>query len=519
MHAIVLNLVRTELLNHLLADLGANSSVAPLDRDPQDGGLLNRSELAAALNRVDWTTELRDGRVPSITQDKQQGMAKLAHWKAEEYSKFMLVAPVVLRNLIPNKSYDCFMLLVAIHRLVFSRRLRSQGWTEEHRSYFKRLLWSHAIQYEELYGLAACCENVEYSLHMPEDVERHSLLDNYWCYLYERLVKYYKQQSSNMKALCKTFADRAAQLRFVNTFLCTHCTGASEVRYPESVESEGAHVLTASSLEAAIKLKNSLNQERTNQHIQENSIFLGRSSFKILSDRELADIQYWLRNVGDLGDLPNACRTYSRFLGTGDYDLSLVYRVGENIIATDAVHPDREWLATITHIMVYGPVNNQYHYFFKGTFFTAIQQGSGIHTDTDWTNQPFMVRREFHRLCVYPLKAIDRKVIVYPTGVGATFLTIDLDPVVTCVSESAKIPYLPKSGDVVKVSEGRQTFLLLVKTVLVERHSKVQGYRLRKVRGTPVRWKLLPSLSTFLINSIVSEPIPHHVNAEFYYMD
>jgi len=38
--------------------------------------------------------------------------------------------------------------------------------------------------YEELYGLSACTENVEYSLHMPDDIVCHSTLDNYWCYLY-----------------------------------------------------------------------------------------------------------------------------------------------------------------------------------------------------------------------------------------------------------------------------------------------------------------------------------------------
>ena len=98
------------------------------------------------------------------------------------------------------------MLSRSIHTLVYSRRLRIQGWTKDDCSLFKKLLWCHAIQYEELYGLKACCENVEYSIHMPEDIQRHSLQDNYWCYLYERLVKYYKQQTSNMPFLCKTFA-------------------------------------------------------------------------------------------------------------------------------------------------------------------------------------------------------------------------------------------------------------------------------------------------------------------------
>ncbi len=47
-----------------------------------------------------------------------------------------------------------------------------------------------------------------------------------------------------------------------------------------------------------------------------------------------------------------------------DYDLSIVYRVVEIVIATDPVYPEREWLATLTHIIVYGPVNCKYIPFF-----------------------------------------------------------------------------------------------------------------------------------------------------------
>lgn len=60
MHAVVLNLVRTELLNHLLADLGPNATVPSLDRDPTRGGLLDKSDLAKALRKIWWSTELRD---------------------------------------------------------------------------------------------------------------------------------------------------------------------------------------------------------------------------------------------------------------------------------------------------------------------------------------------------------------------------------------------------------------------------------------------------------------------------
>ena len=353
-------MIRTELLQHLLADLGENASLPPLDRDPRKGGLMNREDLAKALSKVEWTTELRDGQIPSLSLDKHQGLSKLPYWKAEEYSKFMLVAPVVLRNLIPKKAYESFMLLRKIYTLVFSRRLRIQGWTEEHSKCFKKLVWAHAIRYEELYGLSACSENVEYCLHMPEDIERHSLMDNYWCYLYERLVKYYKQQSSNMKNLCKTFADRAAQLQFVNTYLTSSAAAVTSTPVTRNLQFESGSLLTAPSVESAYKVKNSVAGEQSEN--RDVFIFLGKPAFKVLSDQELADIRYWLRTYPYCGELPNA---YSRCLATTDYDFSVVYRVGENVIVTDAEYPEREWLATITHLLVYG----QHHFFLKGPSF------------------------------------------------------------------------------------------------------------------------------------------------------
>lgn len=75
-----------------------------------------------------------------------------------------------------------------------STRLRIQGWSHDNRKMLKQLLWHHAVLYEELYGLPACSENLKYSLHMPEDIARHSTLDYYWCFLYERQVKYYKDK-------------------------------------------------------------------------------------------------------------------------------------------------------------------------------------------------------------------------------------------------------------------------------------------------------------------------------------
>ena len=52
MHAVVLDLVKTELENHLLADLGPNASVAIAERDSSQGGLLVQNDLVNSLNKV-----------------------------------------------------------------------------------------------------------------------------------------------------------------------------------------------------------------------------------------------------------------------------------------------------------------------------------------------------------------------------------------------------------------------------------------------------------------------------------
>ncbi len=76
---------------------------------------------------------------------KSSSSSKLGNWKAEEFNKFAIVAPVVLAGIVPKQVYACFMLLVRIYRLVYSHYLRYCGWQTEHISYLSKLLWKHAI--------------------------------------------------------------------------------------------------------------------------------------------------------------------------------------------------------------------------------------------------------------------------------------------------------------------------------------------------------------------------------------
>ena len=53
--------------------------------------------------------------------------------------------------------------------------------------------------------------HVLFNLHLPEDIERFSAPDNFWCFQFQRDVERYVQQSSNNKHIEKSFARRESQ--------------------------------------------------------------------------------------------------------------------------------------------------------------------------------------------------------------------------------------------------------------------------------------------------------------------
>ena len=197
--------------------------------------ILRRDELDNALGYVPWTTELKSGRIPStLSSYNSRNKCHLGNWKSET-----LVAPYVLHSIVPHDIYNCYSLLCQIHREVYCKCWRIEGWTNSVVQYLKELLWSHAIHYEHLYGTSASTENVEYSLHLPDDIMRHLSPDNYWWYMYERQVCFHKRQTTNQTQLCKTFSDRAAQLRFINSYF--------EMRECDSDEDNSSHIPKTSS--------------------------------------------------------------------------------------------------------------------------------------------------------------------------------------------------------------------------------------------------------------------------------
>ena len=95
-----------------------------------------------------------------------------------------------------------------------------------------------------------------------------------------------------------------------------------------------------------------------------------------------------------------------------------------------------EWVIKITHFLVCGPVSGIYFRFVKGIFYAAKTLRGVVEMDT-WTGLPLTIRKDYRRLCVYPLDLLDRKVIMYPADSSRTSSLV-VDPL------TIKSVYVPK---------------------------------------------------------------------------
>ena len=144
-----------------------------------------------------------------------------------------------------------------------------------------------------------------------------------------------------MRSLCKTFADRAAQLQFVQVNLDTnfaHCQSGSSQFNMEHI-TEKPVLLQSSSYETALELKEFLNEQELPADVKaclESGIVLGKETFETLERRQLSDIAHWLNREypgSQLSDkLPNGAMTFQRILKPTEYDISIVYRVSETVV-------------------------------------------------------------------------------------------------------------------------------------------------------------------------------------------
>lgn len=153
-------------------------------------------------------TELKSGRVP-------QGLThRLGFWKAEDLQKFAYPASeCVLGGLLSDEEYHIWVLAVRLTELVFGAG--RSGWTKDMLQLTQHLILRHNILTEEVQGLQSCRVTFHNLIHLPEDVERFSSPDNYWCFSFERAVSNYITRSSNKKNIEHTFANAESRREFL----------------------------------------------------------------------------------------------------------------------------------------------------------------------------------------------------------------------------------------------------------------------------------------------------------------
>ena len=142
----------------------------------------------------------------------------MGYWKAEDFRKFAYPASeYCLGGLLPDQEYHAWVLLARITELLFNTGRVS--WTENDSNLLYQLIARHNILTEEVQGVKSCVVTLHNLLHIPEDINEFSTVDNYWCYTFERAVKKYVLKPSNGKNLELTFARsecRREFLRFYN---------------------------------------------------------------------------------------------------------------------------------------------------------------------------------------------------------------------------------------------------------------------------------------------------------------
>lgn len=144
---------------------------------------------------------------------------RLVFWKAEELQKFCYpTSEYIFGGLLPDNEYHVWVLLVRITEMVYSTG--RNGWSEDDIHLLQKLILRHNILTEETESLKSCVITLHSLLHLPEDIERFSSPDNYWCYSFERAVNKYVRRSSNNKNLERTFALAECRREFLKFQSC-----------------------------------------------------------------------------------------------------------------------------------------------------------------------------------------------------------------------------------------------------------------------------------------------------------
>ncbi len=289
------------------------------------------------------------------------------------------------------------MILCDLVQMLYSRKLQAVGWETVHIRRLENLVWAHAIKAEECYGLAICTENLEYSVHITEDIQRHSSMDNYSCELFERAILRHKAQKHNAKSLEKTFATRENMRNFLDDYQEKHGDisryGADKRKYnfglQEYDQLQPIH-LQESSFEAGKTLLHDLGQivnpSPAIEHSMSFGVIVGSTEKNIFPENIVNDLRrYFNRSQIPVQAIPNILLSI-KAVALRD-EVGEVERFTQGTVCKIASGHE-EFVMRISQVFQVGPVQEKYFTFVNGTYFIpTLDNGNVIYHPWTETEQ------------------------------------------------------------------------------------------------------------------------------------
>lgn len=141
-------------------------------------GTENRARLSRLLVGLKKHTPREFARKPRTLKE-------IRHFKATEFRQFLLYSgPVILKNVLPRKVYNHFMLFSVAIRILVS----SDAFDAEYVDYADTLLHKFVKEFASFYGKHNLVRNVHGLLHLCEDVRNFGPLDFFAAYIFESFL-------------------------------------------------------------------------------------------------------------------------------------------------------------------------------------------------------------------------------------------------------------------------------------------------------------------------------------------
>ena len=311
-----------------------------------------------------------------------------------------------------------------------------------------------------------------------------------------------------MKNIARTYITRASQLHFVNNYLYESNANLSEC---DDVLNSEPLLLKSSTIGGAVTLKEHIMSHDVNSHAKSaitQRIVIGAAKILKLSDRQLRDIQHWIResfpSSADAEDenYPEVAHYYSKVLVNNEIGVATVYQTGDVVAVKDAYAPNTEWIMELETIIVYGPMHNQFWTFIDGQYY-APQMVRGTLSLEQWTRQPKLEKRHYANLGVQRCHLLERKLMLYPDpshrDYPTFYLAVDTENFVEPIA--VDIPYYPQVDEVAEVQHQNSTLYVLVQAV-DDSTRKFSGVVLHRVRGS-TRYNRTTRTESFDVKQVI----------------